>query len=189
MKKIIITMALLVLLAAACSQDKGDAFNEKPISLDKDDIAARWAGNGFNPEGPSGAEGQTPPAFRDMSSLYRYAGFAYDDSSYAASSVSRQAASPDIIIDYQAINNKFVSTAALQIQLEDITTGDTALMELMNKYNAYSASANIYENTRKYIIKVPSDMYKPFLADLTGMGKVISCSETTEDVETVGKAP
>ncbi|MCL2762277.1 MAG: flagellar M-ring protein FliF [Treponema sp.] len=29
-----------------------------------------WKGTGFNPEGPAGVEGQTPPAFKDMSNLY-----------------------------------------------------------------------------------------------------------------------
>jgi len=29
-----------------------------------------WEGTGFNPEGPPGVEGQTPPAFRDMSNLF-----------------------------------------------------------------------------------------------------------------------
>jgi len=29
-----------------------------------------WKGTGYNPEGPAGVEGQTPPAFRDMSNLY-----------------------------------------------------------------------------------------------------------------------
>ncbi len=29
-----------------------------------------WEGTGFNPEGPSGVEGQTAPAFKDMSNLY-----------------------------------------------------------------------------------------------------------------------
>ncbi|MHC6204344.1 flagellar basal-body MS-ring/collar protein FliF [Breznakiellaceae bacterium SP9] len=29
-----------------------------------------WEGTGFNPEGPSGTEGQTPPIMKDMSSLY-----------------------------------------------------------------------------------------------------------------------
>jgi len=30
----------------------------------------KWKGTGYNPEGPSGVEGQTPPAFKDMSNLY-----------------------------------------------------------------------------------------------------------------------
>ncbi|MDR1025367.1 MAG: flagellar M-ring protein FliF [Treponema sp.] len=29
-----------------------------------------WEGTGYNPEGPAGVEGQTPPAFKDMSNLY-----------------------------------------------------------------------------------------------------------------------
>jgi len=29
-----------------------------------------WSGTGYDPEGPAGTEGQTSPAFRDMSSLY-----------------------------------------------------------------------------------------------------------------------
>ncbi|WP_461255694.1 flagellar basal-body MS-ring/collar protein FliF [Treponema sp. R80B11-R83G3] len=30
----------------------------------------KWEGVGFNPEGPAGVEGQTPPAFEDMDNLY-----------------------------------------------------------------------------------------------------------------------
>jgi len=30
----------------------------------------KWKGTGYNPEGPSGVEGQTSPAFKDMSNLY-----------------------------------------------------------------------------------------------------------------------
>jgi flagellar M-ring protein FliF len=30
----------------------------------------KWEGTGHNPEGPAGVEGQTPPAFKDMSNLY-----------------------------------------------------------------------------------------------------------------------
>ena len=29
-----------------------------------------WKGTGFNPEGPAGVEGQTPPAMKDMSNIY-----------------------------------------------------------------------------------------------------------------------
>jgi flagellar M-ring protein FliF len=32
--------------------------------------STKWEGTGFNPEGPSGVEGQTPPALKDMSNLY-----------------------------------------------------------------------------------------------------------------------
>jgi flagellar M-ring protein FliF len=32
--------------------------------------STNWKGTGFNPEGPAGVEGQTPPAYKDMSNLY-----------------------------------------------------------------------------------------------------------------------
>ncbi|MDR2619486.1 MAG: flagellar M-ring protein FliF [Treponema sp.] len=32
--------------------------------------STEWEGTGFNPEGPAGVEGQTPPAYKDMSNLY-----------------------------------------------------------------------------------------------------------------------
>ncbi|MDR2192954.1 MAG: flagellar M-ring protein FliF [Treponema sp.] len=40
------------------------------ITRSKTTSSTSWKGTGFNPEGPSGVEGQTPPAFRDMSNLY-----------------------------------------------------------------------------------------------------------------------
>jgi flagellar M-ring protein FliF len=40
------------------------------ITRSQSTSGTRWEGTGFNPEGPPGVEGQTPPAFRDMSNLY-----------------------------------------------------------------------------------------------------------------------
>ncbi|MDR2445725.1 MAG: flagellar M-ring protein FliF [Treponema sp.] len=40
------------------------------VTRSKSTSSTTWKGTGFNPEGPSGVEGQTPPAFRDMSNLY-----------------------------------------------------------------------------------------------------------------------
>ncbi len=40
------------------------------ITLSSETSTTRWQGTGFNPEGPEGVEGQTPPAYRDMSNLY-----------------------------------------------------------------------------------------------------------------------
>ncbi|MDR0706797.1 MAG: flagellar M-ring protein FliF [Treponema sp.] len=40
------------------------------VTRSKSTSSTTWKGSGFNPEGPSGVEGQTPPAFRDMSNLY-----------------------------------------------------------------------------------------------------------------------
>jgi flagellar M-ring protein FliF len=40
------------------------------ITRSKSTSSTEWAGTGYNPEGPGGVEGQTPPAFKDMSNLY-----------------------------------------------------------------------------------------------------------------------
>ncbi|MDR0600936.1 MAG: flagellar M-ring protein FliF [Treponema sp.] len=40
------------------------------ITLSQSSSNTTWEGTGFNPEGPSGVEGQTPPAFKDMTNLF-----------------------------------------------------------------------------------------------------------------------
>ncbi|GHT57682.1 flagellar M-ring protein FliF [Spirochaetia bacterium] len=40
------------------------------ITRSKNISSTSWEGTGANPEGPAGVEGQTPPAFKDMSNLY-----------------------------------------------------------------------------------------------------------------------
>ncbi|MCL1931055.1 MAG: flagellar M-ring protein FliF [Treponema sp.] len=40
------------------------------IPRSKSESDTEWQGTGYNPEGPAGVEGQTPPAFKDMSNLY-----------------------------------------------------------------------------------------------------------------------
>jgi flagellar M-ring protein FliF len=42
----------------------------KSITRSQSTSSTKWEGTGFNPEGPAGVEGQTPPAFKDMSNLY-----------------------------------------------------------------------------------------------------------------------
>ncbi|MDR1219305.1 MAG: flagellar M-ring protein FliF [Treponema sp.] len=47
-----------------------DSAMAPSVTRSKTTSNTTWRGTGFNPEGPSGVEGQTPPAFRDMSNLY-----------------------------------------------------------------------------------------------------------------------
>ena len=47
-----------------------DSEFAKSITRSSSNSSTKWEGTGFNPEGPSGVEGQTPPAFKDMSNLY-----------------------------------------------------------------------------------------------------------------------
>jgi flagellar M-ring protein FliF len=47
-----------------------DSETVRSITRSESSSSTAWKGTGFNPEGPAGVEGQTPPAFRDMSNLY-----------------------------------------------------------------------------------------------------------------------
>jgi flagellar M-ring protein FliF len=47
-----------------------DSQFTESITLSQSSSNTAWKGTGFNPEGPAGVEGQTTPAFRDMSNLY-----------------------------------------------------------------------------------------------------------------------
>ncbi|MDR3138405.1 MAG: flagellar M-ring protein FliF [Treponema sp.] len=40
------------------------------ITRSRSTSKTQWEGTGFNPEGPAGVEGQTPPVMKDMSNLY-----------------------------------------------------------------------------------------------------------------------
>jgi flagellar M-ring protein FliF len=40
------------------------------VTISESLSTTKWQGTGYNPEGPAGVEGQTPPAFKDMSNLY-----------------------------------------------------------------------------------------------------------------------
>jgi flagellar M-ring protein FliF len=47
-----------------------DSVIVESITRSSSRSTTEWKGTGFNPEGPGGTEGQTPPAFKDMSNLY-----------------------------------------------------------------------------------------------------------------------
>jgi len=47
-----------------------DSEIEEKITVSESLANTNWKGTGYNPEGPAGVEGQTPPAFKDMSNLY-----------------------------------------------------------------------------------------------------------------------
>jgi len=47
-----------------------DSIIKESLVIGETKSDTKWEGTGFNPEGPGGVEGQTPPAFKDMSNLY-----------------------------------------------------------------------------------------------------------------------
>ncbi len=47
-----------------------DSEQVESITISSETATTVWQGTGFNPEGPAGVEGQTPPVYSDMSNLY-----------------------------------------------------------------------------------------------------------------------
>jgi flagellar M-ring protein FliF len=47
-----------------------DSERVASLTLSESTSTTKWEGTGMNPEGPAGVEGQTPPAYKDMSNLY-----------------------------------------------------------------------------------------------------------------------
>ena len=77
---------------------------------------------------------------------------------------------------------KLVKTANLRIRAENLETADASITTLLRKYNAYSASTSIEENSRYYSLRVPSQQYDVFLEEMEGIGRMINRYENTEDV-------
>ena len=112
------------------------------------------------------------PAAMEMRS--RTTGMANDDIGAAPGTA------PEEQISMQG--RKLVKRADIRIRVENLEATERPLTELMEKYGAWSASTGIYENSRNYSIRVPSEFYDVMLAELTGLGKILRRTENTEDV-------
>jgi len=79
-------------------------------------------------------------------------------------------------------SRKLTKSAYLSLRVDDPAATEKPLSELMDKFGAWPASTTIYENSRNYSIRVPSDSYDAMLAELAGLGRVTRRTENTEDV-------
>jgi len=79
-------------------------------------------------------------------------------------------------------SRKLTKSAYLSLKVDDPAATEKPLSELMDKYGAWSASTSIYENSRNYSIRVPSDSYDAMLAELASLGRITNRTENTEDV-------
>jgi len=103
-------------------------------------------------------------------------GYAMDDSIRAEERIDTEAA--NIPND----ERKLIKSAYVRIRVDNLDAADSSITIMMNNYQAYSASTIIEENSRNYSIRVPAPQYDTFLAEMSGMGRVIRRSENTEDV-------
>jgi hypothetical protein len=77
---------------------------------------------------------------------------------------------------------KLVRDASIHLRVQDPEAAEGPLTAAMEKYGAYAASKRLFENARYYTIRVPSAFFDDFFAELAGMGKVLSRTESAEDV-------
>ena len=120
-----------------------------------------YDGSSFIPTGPTGSEGQVPPALRNT---------------------SQASAGDSMSADLGNVERKLVKSAQVRIRVENLETADASVTGLMEKYDAYAAATNVQENFYYYSLRVPSQTYDIFLAEMNGIGRLINRSESTEDV-------
>ena len=77
---------------------------------------------------------------------------------------------------------KLIRNANMRIRVESLERADDEIGALMNRYGAFSSFSHITEDRRRHVIRVPSELYEPFVASVSGMGRVMQRTEDTEDV-------
>jgi hypothetical protein len=77
---------------------------------------------------------------------------------------------------------KLVRNAAIHLRVQDPEAAEGPLTAAMEQYGAYASSKRLFENARYYTIRIPAASFDNFFAELAGMGKVLSRTESAEDV-------
>jgi hypothetical protein len=77
---------------------------------------------------------------------------------------------------------KLVRNASIHLRVQDPEAAEGPLAAAMEKYGAYASSKRLFENARQYTIRVPAVSFDDFFSDLAGMGRVLSRTESAEDV-------
>ena len=133
--------------------------------------------------GRSGYAGGSAPyelASRSYEAPASSAPMSIEAASYTGSAAESSA---DNFLTGEAVQTrKLVKRAQLQIRVDDPEASEKPLMDLLDKYNAWTASTRINQNARNYSIRVPSSFYDNMVAELKNLGKIINHSENAEDV-------
>jgi hypothetical protein len=177
---------LLFLALALCGCSRGAPFGGGAESLSGGRQAASqaayddtgWAGAAYNPEGPAGLEGQTPPAFRDMGSLYGETGTAQ-----TAEAPETTALNPPLNQGAPAAEKerKLIKNARIQTMVDNLEEAAAHIEALLEQYQGYASNSSVRDTSRSYTIKIPSAQYETALREVGNIGKILYRSETVED--------
>ena len=116
----------------------------------------------------------------------RYAGTGFNGSTGAVSAYNSdmpaEIQAAQVPAENPAENRKLIKRADLRIRVENPEATEKPLTDLIEKYNAWTASAGIYENSRNYSIRVPAVYYDEMLAEIISLGRLLRHTENAEDV-------
>ena len=89
---------------------------------------------------------------------------------------------PEAFFENNTIERKLVRRATISMRVEYLDAASSSLEDLMVIFGAYSASTTIDVNSHRYTIRIPSQVYRAFLAEMNGMGTILNRSESAVDV-------
>jgi len=157
-KKIIVLVLLAALFAFGCGQKSDSIY--------------------FGSSTASRAYSSSSMSYDAMESEVQYMSNLYGESTTGG----RDGSSLSEAANFSNMERKLVKTASIRVRVESLEKADDSLSILQEKYNAYSASTNISENSHYYSLRVPAPHYEAFLAEMNGIGRLIERYENTEDV-------
>lgn len=166
MKLITLTLIAALLLTFGCSKkDVERPYGSLARSVAQGDTS--WSGMGF----------------KDMSNLYgEMPAEAAGVEGQVRAREMESTASESEAANFPSDERKLVKTAAIQIRVEKLEEADASISALLEQFNGYSASTDIRENYHHYSLRVPAQYYDVFLAEMSGMGRLLQRFENTEDV-------
>ncbi len=132
-----------------------------------------YEGRGFNPKGPSGMEGQEPPAFKlEMASDYKMAEPAPVSGDVGGSAVPA----------LQNQSRKLVKTGSVSVEAKDIAEAEKSARALAERLGGYVASSNNYQQSLSMVLRVPQAKFSEAMEGAAGIGRTLARSESVEDV-------
>ena len=169
MKKLFLVFFALSFLAFGCSKKRAPQYSEYGGGAEFSRSTARTPGLAYD---------DSATLFSETSNLY---GKMSDENAGSPAAASRaKADEPGYIAEN--VERKIVRRANIRVRVENLETAEISIKDLMEKYDAYAAWTSADEDSRRYTIRVPSAVYREFLAGTAGMGKVITRTESAEDV-------
>jgi len=131
-------------------------------------VSSEWAGSGYNPEGPAGVEGQTPPVYSDMANVMGYS--------------SKEESETVAPVSQEVIERKLIRTGTLNLEVSSLEDGADAVAAWVLKYNGYVSNSNQYSNSSYFVVRIPAELFDDAMNSFAGLGKVQSRSVQADDV-------